>query len=608
MLVALVMPILAACGDDDDDADPTEDTAGTTATSAPSGQTPAGTTPTTAAAESPTSDAAASPTEDSAAGSPTTAGSPDTATGRVELGSLDMGQTIEDAESEGGTVIEGTFADIASLMPVVSDDSATFDFQSGIFEPLVDTNPFTLEPAAALAVAYESNEDASVWTLYLREGVTWHDGEPFTANDVKFTFDLHMNAETGSSYTADLTAKIESVEVVDDLTVQFNLTGTLADFLLDMGGYGIVAEHIWADIAPADIKTDGGATGADPSRVVGTGPMMFVEWIPGDHATSARYEGYWDGDAHIDEFIYKVVPDQSAGVAQLQTGELDIFQGIPGSQVAEFDGNQDVNVVAADRLGFTFYGLNMDPEKTTLFQDAEVRQALMYAIDRQALVDEIRFGFGQVAVGTMPPLSWAFNPDGIELTYPYDPEQAVALLEQAGWTDTNGNGVVDKDGQELSFSMYTNAGNLEREAYLTALQEYWREIGVEMTPQLEDFAALVDRITETHDFEGALLGFSWDATPDQSAMWHCDSYEGGFNMVRYCNEEVDTLLEQALDETDRDKRVELYTEMQNILMEDMPMAIIDFPQLPIGITSSAHNMFASDINFYWNMEDWWIEQ
>lgn len=601
MLVALVMPILAACGgDDDDDADTTPTTAaGATATTGSGSEATA----TTGDASTPTTAAEATATTGTEATATTGSGG----SGRVESPDPDMGQTLEDAGSEGGTLIEGSISDISSVMPVVTDDDASGDFQSGIFEAMIEVNPFTLEPVGQLAAAWESNEDASVWTVYLREGITWHDGEPFTANDVKFTYELHMNEDTGSSYTADLTSKIASIEVIDDLTVQFTLTGPIVDFLLDVGVYGIVAEHIWADIPAADVMSDPGTTGEDPSRVVGTGPFMFKEWIPGDHATSVKNENYWGGAPHIDEFIYKAVPDQAAGVAQLKTGEIDLFQGIPGSQTAEFDGNPDVTVVGADRLSFTFYGTNMDPEKTTLFQDANVRKALLYAIDREALVSEIRYGFGEVAIGTMPPLSWAYNPDGIVEKFEYDPDKAVELLTEAGWTDSDGDGIVDKDGVPMSFTAYTNAGNLEREAYLTAMQEYWREIGVDMEIQLEEFGALVERITTTYDFDVVLLGFGWSASPDQSAMWACDSYGGGFNFVKYCNPEVDALLQEALAEPDQAKRIELYTEMQNLLFEDLPMAIIDFPQLPTGVSNGLHNVFPSDLNLYWDMNSWWLE-
>jgi peptide/nickel transport system substrate-binding protein len=616
MLIALIVPIVAACGSDDDDAEPTNTTAVETSSTEPAG-TGDEATPTEGDDEAdatPTeADAAASPTEeDEAAASPTTGGDEGTAGaqtfGPFSAEDVMFGQANDEGE-QGGTFIEGSFSDISTTYPIVVQDTASSDFLASIFEPLVTVDPNTLEPVGLLAESWDQNEDATVFTFHLRDGVTWSDGEPFTANDVKFSYDMYMHPDTGSPRVSDFTAKIESIEVVDDQTVTFNLVATYVDFAVDIMVYNIVPEHIWGEIDPAAMAQDPGATGLDPARVIGTGPFLFSEWVIEDHATAVRNENYWNGAPYLDEFIYKVVPDQAAGVAQLQTGEIDYFQGVPESALADFEGSTDVTITDYPTLSFTFYGLNLDTTKTTLFQDVELRQALLYALDREAMIESIRFGYGQVAVGTMPVLSWAYNPDGIEMTYPYDPEMATQLLEEAGWTDTNGNGVVDKDGQELSFTMYTNAGNLVRESYLTVLQEYWSAIGVEMTPQLEPFPALVERITETFDFEAYLIGFNWGVAPDQSTMWSCDATGGaGFNTVNYCNEEVDALLKEALVETDRDTRIELYTEMQNIIMRDLPHVILDFPQGFAGVSNRVHNLYPSDVNVRYNMQHWWVEQ
>ena len=620
MLVALLVPMLAACGGDDDD-DAT--VAPTTAATSPSGgataeataaaeetEAPAEATATEAEADATatTGEAAASPTTGSTTASPTAA-TGSTGGTMFEGGDLSMGKTLEEG-TEGGVLIEGTFSDISTTNPVMIADTPSSDFLAGVFENLFTVNPDTLEPVGLLAESWEVNDDATVWTVYLREGVMWHDGEPFTAADVEFTYNLHMDELTGSSYTADISSKIESMEVVDDLTIVFNLTDTLVDFPLDLGVYGIVPMHVWQDIDPAAVAADPGSTGQDASRVVGTGPFKFVEWMIEDHATLERAEGYWGShDAYLDEYIYKVVPDQAAGVAQLQTGEIDFMEGIPESAITEFDGNPDVTITDVPTLNFTFYGLQLNPEKSTLFQDVEVRQALLYALDREAMIESIRFGYGEVAVGTMPTLSWAYNPDGIEMKYPYDPEMAVSLLEEAGWTDTNGDGTVDKDGEELAFTMYTNAGNQVREAYLTALQEFWAQIGVAMTPQLEPFPALVERITDTFEFDAVLIGFSWSVPPDQTTMFGCDGRDGaGFNFSYYCNEDVDALLKEALTQTDQATRAELYTEFQNIIAEEQPMTILDFPVSIVGVNNRVHNLFPSSVNARFNMQDWWVEE
>ena len=271
----------------------------------------------------------------------------------------------------------------------------------------------------------------------------------------------------------------------------------------------------------------------------------------------------------------RTLPDDAAAVNQLKTGEID-WSGVTPSAVWRVRRRPDVAVIDYPTLEFTFYGLNLDASKTKLFQDVGVRQALMYALDREAMLDSILFGYGEVAVGTIPTMSWAYNPDGIELKYPYDPVMAKQLLNDAGWFE-GADGVREKVGQRLAFTMYTSAGNQVRESYLTVLQEYWAEIGVEMTPQLEPFPVLIERLTETMDFEAFLVGFTGGRRSISQSCSRCDAVGGnGFNFTSYCNAEVDAILSEALSETDRDRRIDLYTEFQNIIMEDLPESVLFF--------------------------------
>jgi peptide/nickel transport system substrate-binding protein len=301
------------------------------------------------------------------------------------------------------------------------------------------------------------------------------------------------------------------------------------------------------------------------------------------------------------------VPDQSAGIAQLQTGEIDWLGGIPGSAVQELEGSEDIALHDSATLGFSFYGTNLDPDKTALFQDVRVRQALLYALDREALVDAIRFGYGTVAVGTMPTLSWAYNPEAIELTYGYDVDRAIELLEDAGWLPGS-DGVRVRDGQRFSFTMYGDVGDPVSSAYLSAMQEFWSIVGVEMQPELLPFQALVEAIAVTFDFDAFLIGFSWGPSPDQGAMFECEAFESGFNVVRYCNSEVDEILARARAEPDQDRRLDLYIEFQNLVMVDLPVAVLDFPRSITGINTRVHNVFPSTINERFNAETWWVEE
>jgi peptide/nickel transport system substrate-binding protein len=603
--VPIFAGLLAACGGSDN----TESTA--TATTASSGGTASSpTTAATKAAETSPTSAASSPTTGSASpetGSPT--GSPGTGgTKRVEGGDRLMGKTIEPAKQEGGTLIWADNLDIRTLNPILQNDVPSGNVISLIMDRMIETNPDTLEPVGSLAESWEVNEDATSWTIYLRDGVKWHDGEAFSADDVKLTYDLFMNPESGSNQTSGLVSKVDSVDVVDDLTIKFTMKYGVVDFPIDLGEYAIIAAHIWKDTPPASVQQDPGSTGQDASRVVGTGPFKYKEWITSDHVTLTPNADYWDGAPHIDEFIYKIVPDSASAVQQLKTGEVDIFVGVDPSQVDQFNGT-DVEIVEYPQLSFVFYGTQLDETKSTKFQDARVRQALFYAMDRQSVVDNIYFGYAEVAIGTLPTLSWAANPDGIkpELRYDFNVDKANQLLDEAGWV-AGSDGIRAKDGQKLEFEMYGISSSNTAVQMLQVLQENWKAIGVAMTPHPEPFQELVSRITETFDFEVFMVGFSWDATPDQSPMWSCDSYGAGFNVVKYCNPKVDDLLKQAASEPDRNKRIELYTEFQNILLEDLPMAVPIFQKGLSGVNKRVHNFFANQQNRSFNAETWWVEQ
>ncbi|MDP9354632.1 MAG: ABC transporter substrate-binding protein [Chloroflexota bacterium] len=516
---------------------------------------------------------------------------------------------FEEPQNQGGQVILGDSTDISTVNAMLAGDSPTFDVILGtVYETLYGSSVINGQPVpSGLANFWEIAPDGVTYTFHLNEDAVWHDGEPVTAEDVVFSFDAALNPETGTTYLTSNEAAIASYKAIDEHTFQLVAKDRLVTFLYDVF-VPIMPKHIWENVPPAEWATDPGSIGTDPSRVIGSGPFKFVEWVQGDHVTLTKFDDYYADVPNIQEFIFRVLPDDAAAVQALRTGEVDIVDGVPPAQFEELEAAEGIEAEAYDTFSFTWYAYNLDPEKTTLFQDKEVRQALFYALDREAIVESILLGFGEVAQGTQPILSIAYAPDKLATRYDYNPERAQELLEQAGWVDTDGDGIREKNGQPLRFEAMTSEGAATNEQMIAYMQEAWREIGVDMQPVFVPFPTLLDAINETHDFDMVLLGFGWDPSGNQEAMFACASYEGSFNVMKYCNEQYDALNEQQKREFDQAARINLLIEQSNIINDDLPVGIVAFRQDRTAFSEALHNFFPIGLGLLWSLSYIWVEQ
>jgi peptide/nickel transport system substrate-binding protein len=616
--VAAIGGILAACG-----GEVTPTTASSAAPStAPS--TAASTAPTVAASTAPTAAASTAPTAATggaptasatrASGTATAAGTATTG-GSAGAGFPSGGKytTADPVGKKGGNVVEVIFADGKTNNPMLTSDNVSSNRIGLQFLSLLDINPDNALPFPSLATQVPTRENGGIsqdgltYTFKLRNDVKWHDGQQFTAKDVVFTYQTMMKKELASPRTADLVERVASASNPDDYTVIFKLNKIVAPFLVSncaSAGYGIVPQHILGSVAIDQIKQHPFSTG-DAKASIGTGPFKFKEWVKDDHATFVKNANYFLGEPALDSYISKVVKDSTAVVASLKTGEGD-WGGVSSTFYEEMQKQQAVTVNKYDTYNFEFAAFQIDPAKTTLFQQKEVRQALTYALDRDAMAQAIYNGLATVAQGTEPTLSFAYAPDQMKTKYTYDPKKTAQLLDAAGWV-AGSDGVRAKDGKKLQFTIWTNAGNKNREALITVMQQQWKAIGVDATPKTEDFASLVTRITETHDFEVAMLGFVWDVDPDQGTMWSTKSYEGGFNLGKYSNPQVDKLIESGLTELDTAKRKQIYIDMQNAVLDDAPSIILVFPQAVGVVNKRLHNCKPNAVNIRYNAHLWWVE-
>ncbi|HKG24240.1 MAG TPA: ABC transporter substrate-binding protein, partial [Thermomicrobiales bacterium] len=237
-----------------------------------------------------------------------------------------------------------------------------------------------------------------------------------------------------------------------------------------------------------------------------------------------------------------------------------------------------------------YYEFNLNQDVTTLFVDPKVRQAFMWALDRESIVNDVLLGYGEVANGTQPKISPGYAPDEMSTTYGYDPEMAKSLLAEAGWTDTNGNGIVDKDGQEMSFEFLYAAGVATNDSIVAYLQDAWKAIGIEIQPNALEFSALIEATTTNLDWRMALYGFSWDATFIQDVMFGTDQYQVGFNDMKYSNPHLDETFAQTKREFDPEKRRALLVEAANIVNEEQPVGILYFAKTIDAWSTRVHNI------------------
>lgn len=502
----------------------------------------------------------------------------------------------------GGVFIDANLGDVQTIQPLFAEDEYSVKVVGLIYEPLVGSDPRTGQPApTGLADSWDIAPDGKTYTFYLNQDAKWHDGVDITAADVQFSFDALANPDVGSAYSQSFLDATASWRAIDDDTFEVVAKEPLYTFLYDLSAW-IIPKHIWEGVPVADWRTDGGATGQDPARVVGSGPFRFREWRQGESLTLDRNDDYYGHVPYLDSYTLVVWPDQTAAINALLNGEVDAAILEP-ADLATVSGAPGTMVATYPTADFIFYLTNLDPERSPYFQDRQVRQALLYALDRESIARDILLDQAEVAVGTQPVISYAYAPDQITTHYNYDPEKARSLLAEAGWTDTDSDGVVEKDGRPLGFELIYPSGSPTYDQQIAYMQDAWKAIGVAMTPRALEFPALIDAMTVDHTFDIALLGFSWDATFIQDAMFGCAQYEGGFNVVKYCNEEVDRLNAEAKRAFDLEDRRALIIEATDLVNEDLPVSVLHFNDESVGYSDRLQNFrpnaWGTDLSYVW---------
>ncbi len=456
------------------------------------------------------------------------------------------------------------------LNPVLSPDVGSVLVNKVIFPGLVRPDD-QLRPAPDLATAWTVSEDGRVYTFTLRRGVKWHDGVPFTSRDVQYTFEQIQDPKAGGFLWSDYTA-IDRVETPDSFTVRFVLKTPFAAFLTMLGyNSGIIPEHAFHGKPIAD------NTEFNRGKPIGTGPFRVVASVPGSSLTLEANPDYYGPTPKLAGITFKLIPDANAQIAALRAGELDLVTLEPAS----LPGIRDVpgiEVRQATVPQHYFVGFN---QRLPLFRPALVRRALDLAVNRRAIVDGVLKGAADLPVGTIPVALGDWFADSLPRAAT-DTAEALRLLGQAGWRRGAAGLLRNARGEPFRFTIRVDKGNPSREQSALALQQDWKAIGMDVSIETVEFAALVRDDLQPGKFDAILIWWTTPPDPDQYSYYVTDQIN---NNVAYSNRVADSLLTAGRGETDRGRRRSMYHAFQALERDDPPVLVLYYPREIQAMTS-----------------------
>jgi len=506
--------------------------------------------------------------------------------GRWRPGEIEILPEKAKAVYHGGTITVGHSSKPDVINPILTSETISVNLMSLIFSSLVKFDD-TQQPVPDLVKDWEISKDGLVWTFFLRDDVKFHDGHPLTAHDVEFTYRSIIDPENRSPLAARYEL-IDRVETEGDYVFRIVLKHPFAPFMY----------VLTRSIAPRHLLENAELHNSPFNRCpVGSGPFRLVDWTDDDTITlEANKEYFHSGRPILDRLIFKAYPDRQAALQVMTRGKMDIALDLAASDLLFVSRKRAFRAYSTP--GVSYYAIIFNL-KSPLFGDIRVRKALDYAIDRDSIIKKQLKGHSRICTGPFSVKSWAYNPY-VQPT-PYNIEEARALLELAGWQDTDGDGVLDRDGElfEISLAVPNISDSLERIA--VAIRAQLVKVGIKVKLVYIDDSELYST-----QFQAVLVRIASGADPDGAyKVWH--SMGGNVNMASYENRAVDDLLELGRRTTDLEERKAIYHKIHKIIHDDYPAIFLASGCEYIG--SNYHfkdARFSSTLYFLTTMKDWQI--
>lgn len=497
----------------------------------------------------------------------------------------------------GDALIEGSIGEPSILIPMLASDSSSHSVAGQVFNGLVkyDTD---LSITGDLAESWDISSDGLIITFHLRKGVKWTDGIEFTADDLMFGYKTIIDEKTPTPNKEDY-LQVKKAEVLDKYTFRVTYEKPFAPALASWGNAVVLPKHLLEgkDITKIDFARN----------PIGMGPYIFKRWTSGQEVVLDSNKDYFEGRPYIDRYVYKIIPDSATMFLGLQAGDVDMMGLTPIQYTKQTNTKffkENFQKFRYPVPSYTYMGFNL---KHPFFKDKRVRQAIAHAIDKNEIVDVVLFGLGSSATGPYVPNTWYYNPDVKD--YEHNPALAKELLKEAGWEDTDGDGLVDKEGQPFEFTILTNMGNSLRNNTATIIQWRLAKIGIKVKIRLLEWSTFINEFIDKRRFQAVILGWSLGFEPDQYDIWHSSKTgEKELNFVSYNNSEVDRLLEAGRRTFNMEDRKKAYYRIQEILADELPYIFLYVPDATPIVHARFKGIKPTPIGIGYNFHKWYVPQ
>ena len=507
----------------------------------------------------------------------------------------------------GGAAVVGSFSDIPEGMNNhVSSNYTASQHQNFVNLMTLVSYDENLDPQPYLAESWELSSDNSEITFHLRNDVYWHDGELTDAYDVAYTYKRAIDPETAfpnAAYWTHYDHGPDGVEVVDSFTVKFRLRPH-ADFIDPWQATAIMPEHLLAEVPSTELRQHPYGSICP----VGNGPFIFVGHRQNASWTFQANPAFpvgLGGRPYLDRYIYRIIPEPTTLLTELLTEGLDVYIQPTPDQTAAIIDSDAVDLRRYPFRTYVFVGWN---SRRPQLADKRVRQALTRGTNRQEIVDALIQGYGSVANGSVPPFHWAHDPSIGKDAMSYDQDVARSLLDDAGFTDRDGDGVRENaDGVRLSISIKYNAGNDVRQGIAEIMQAQLAEIGVEAQPLVVEFGTLISQISDRErDFDGVVMGWVGEYKLDDTDLFHSNNLSAPYAWSGTQRADIDSFLDRLPLVLDRDEAKVLWREYQALLVDEQPYTFFYFPDRLDGVSKRLRGAKMDSRGEWLNIKDWSI--